>query len=457
MRAAEVVSASTGTLYVVAHSNIYFRRFETDPGVRCDATPVSSREGLSVSSTVLRRMDQVTLNRSVDLLAAFYNVPNDVFFIGYEVGQRKCGGHVTGDATISLWAVPSARVRGSHNGRTITFNPGTKYLYYFDPVEPCLYEGNPAETGSSKRLDNRVSAVSGSAGDVNPSGAVITSSGEESGTAASTSGSAAPPAAPPVAPASPSPSPAQLRTAKDNPECILGSSMLEKDSGAPLSVVESRVGDFVASGYDDVSGAVQYSRIYAFSHADRTAISATPLVVITTAANLSLTLTQGHLVPVREASRLAEKGRERSSAAYARLVAASEVRERKDAVFDARLFRWVPVSVVRRRSAVGRDSGLYNPHTEAGSIIVDGIVVSCYTTAVSRWQADIMLAFARLVYIAFGEPGAEVVGHAVDLGRAGITFARRRVASMGSQDMDWTPLLAGLSFSSFKANEYEFL
>lgn len=43
-------------------------------------------------------------------------------------------------------------------------------------------------------------------------------------------------------------------------------------------------------------------------------------------------------------------------------------------------------------------SGLFNPHTLGGSLVVDGLAVSCYTTAVRVGVADALLAPVRAAY-----------------------------------------------------------
>jgi hypothetical protein len=425
VRAAEVLTVQNGTLYVVAHSNIYFRRFATDPGLQCAATGVSSTAGLKVSSTLLRRMDEVTVDRSLDILAAFYNSPNDVFFLGYEVGTRTCGAHRTPSGIVSLWAVPSATVRGSHNGRSITFQPGVKYLYYFDPDEPCLYEGNAAEAGVATAVDAAASAVSDPSS-VSPGGTVAGPDGSPIGTVTGegtiiTSAGAVPADGAPAAPApAPAPDPTANTdsnsgyTARDNPECLPGTALLSSADGTRLALADARVGDVVATGRDAVSGRLLHAAIYAFSHADAAASPARPLVALDTAANASVALTEGHLVPVRDV---------RGSGAAEELVPARDVRAGRHALFVVSAGAWVPVVAAGR--AAGAGAGLFNPHTRAGTIVVNGVVVSCYTTAVGRRKADALLGAAQVAYGVFGARGARGVAAVADLWRTAERLWRR--------------------------------
>lgn len=425
-RAVEIPTVDKSELYVISHQNIYYRRFASDPGVQCSALAVSSTAGLKVSSTVLRRMDEVTVDRSIDLLAAFYNSPDDIFYLGYEVGPRVCGKHEAPDGLVSLWAVPSSTIRGTHDGREITFQQGVKYLYYFDTKEPCLYEGNAAETGKAQRVDTKASAVTnpnaitpGSAlagpdgkpiGAVTNEGTVITSAGPIEKDAKK----------PDVLPSPAPPSPAKPVTtsggssagggssgktgkngssdarfdARDNPECFPGSAVLLRESGEALAVRDARVGDVVATGRRG-DGSLEFEEVFAFSHADARASSQRSLVSLQTAAGNRVRLTQGHLVPVRDY--YAGDG-SCDSGGGERLVAAGKVEVGMHCMYDIGQVRWVVVDAVTFESASGGASlgkGLYSPHTLVGTVVVDGLLLSCYTTALKPWRAALLLRVVR--------------------------------------------------------------
>lgn len=395
-RAVEIPTLPDAELYVISHQNIYYRRFASDPGVQCSAFAVSSTAGLKVSSTVLRRMDQVTVDRSIDILAAFYNSPNDVFYLGYEVGPRVCGNHTAPDALISLWTVPSGTIRGTHNGRVITFQKGVKYLYYFDTEEPCLYEGNAAEKGDAQRVDKAASAIT-NPGAISPGSALIGPDGKSVGKVTNegtiiTSAGAVSTAKAPAVLASPDPptedkpvtTSAGEKTgtvgtfdARNNPECLPGSAVLRRREGGEVEVRDLKVGDVVATGRGE------YGKVFAFSHRDAWAVGE---IVRLETARRKVRLTRGHLVPSRiDGGGGICKGRER-------LVAAAAVTTGKDCLYDAEEERWVGVeAVVREGEAdVGRE-GLYNPHTLTGTIVVDGLLLSCYTTALRPEKAAPLL------------------------------------------------------------------
>lgn len=64
----------------------------------------------------------------------------------------------------------------------------------------------------------------------------------------------------------------------------------------------------------------------------------------------------------------------------------------------------VDYGAVEIRSAVlDRRRGLYNPHTISGTIVVDGIVASCYTTFMNPLLAHSLLAPLRLIFRTFGQ------------------------------------------------------
>lgn len=52
--------------------------------------------------------------------------------------------------------------------------------------------------------------------------------------------------------------------------------------------------------------------------------------------------------------------------------------------------------------AAVRDVGLYNPHTASGVVVVDGVIVSCYTAAVRAAAAHALLAPVRAAVRARG-------------------------------------------------------
>lgn len=412
VHAVEVLTLQTGTLYVIPHKNFFFRRFATDKGLQCDSNPAPSNSGLKVSATVLRRMDQVQVNKTIDILTAFYNAPNEIFYLGYEVGARKCGLHTTPDKQISLWAVPGRQIKGSHAGLTITFKAGVKYLYYFDDTEPCLYEGNAAEQGTPSQIPPASSANTGSGDPVanDGKGTTTTSSGtvvspDNQGEESQPQGGASPSPSSPTTTGSDSGDSTGGRTAKDNPECFPGNAVLLLRTGKSITMDQAHIGDVVLSGRNQRTGQLVYSPIVMFSHRSPSQLS-TQLVRLRTETNLTITATAGHMIYVngvlRRVGSVTADGTDTvhdvASGKMARVIHVGRVSS--DAI--PQQFKHDSCGTIRQATLGISPLGLYNPHTYSGDIVVDGIQASCYTSALSARFAHNLLWPVRLWFAVGG-------------------------------------------------------
>jgi Hint module len=154
--------------------------------------------------------------------------------------------------------------------------------------------------------------------------------------------------------------------------CFPASASVQMADGRTVPISSLEVGDSVRTGPHS------YSDVFMFTH--RAASSVNTFVKLTTAAGPAITLTPGHYVYV-------------VSGAASRLVAAADV-----SVGDSLLLSddSVPSPVVSRQQV--SDTGLYNPQTLDGSIVVDGVVASAYTTAVHPSFAHSALAPVRWLY-----------------------------------------------------------
>eukprot|EP00179_Madagascaria_erythrocladioides_P002610 CAMPEP_0198312758 /NCGR_PEP_ID=MMETSP1450-20131203/4015_1 /TAXON_ID=753684 ORGANISM="Madagascaria erythrocladiodes, Strain CCMP3234" /NCGR_SAMPLE_ID=MMETSP1450 /ASSEMBLY_ACC=CAM_ASM_001115 /LENGTH=264 /DNA_ID=CAMNT_0044015717 /DNA_START=62 /DNA_END=856 /DNA_ORIENTATION=- len=137
---------------------------------------------------------------------------------------------------------------------------------------------------------------------------------------------------------------------------------------------ELRVGDRVRVGGG------QDSVVHVFSHRDSAAVSAFVRVVV--AGGLELVVSPRHYIYVEGGLR------------EAKMVKVGD---------------WVEVQVgeaVEKREVVAVDEvverGLYNPHTMAGDIVVDGVRASCYTGTVPPLVGHWLLAPLRVVYALTG-------------------------------------------------------
>lgn len=150
--------------------------------------------------------------------------------------------------------------------------------------------------------------------------------------------------------------------------CFPASATVELSTGDVVPMDHLAVGDIVkvAPG--------TYSPVFMFTHAAADAQSS--FVELTTATGSTLTLTRGHYLYANGA-----------------LMAASEVRFGDELMMsDGKATRVVSVSS-------RADTGLYNPQTLHGDLVVDGIVASTYTTAVEPTIAhSLLLAPARALF-----------------------------------------------------------
>ncbi|GAB0496994.1 hypothetical protein MMPV_008317 [Pyropia vietnamensis] len=159
-------------------------------------------------------------------------------------------------------------------------------------------------------------------------------------------------------------------TASESPACFPGDALVTDASGDTLRMADVGLSTVLATGPDTAPAAV-----YFFSHR----VADTPATVYTrlqVAGGSMLELTPGHLLPLFGSGRLVSA---------ATLTAGDEL---ISANGTAARITWT-ARVVRT------GAGLYNPHTAAGRLIVGGVLVSCYTTAVNVRVARVGLSVVR--------------------------------------------------------------
>lgn len=120
-----------------------------------------------------------------------------------------------------------------------------------------------------------------------------------------------------------------------------------------------------------------YSPVYFFSHADARAV--TSMVRLTTASGAVSSASPGHLLGVAPVH---------GGGGVPVLTPAAAVVARRDTVAVAGGARSVVLSI----DLVAAAEGLYNPHTLAGSVVVDGVVWSDLTTALPPAVGERLLA-----------------------------------------------------------------
>jgi len=165
------------------------------------------------------------------------------------------------------------------------------------------------------------------------------------------------------------------------------------DAAVLVAVRDLTHGHVVRDGVDGPSSA---SPIYFFSHRTPTVPAGGVVVVtLTTAGGHRLTVTGGHLVYAAPRA---------GSPSPPALVAAASVAV-GDALLTANGSR---TAVASTRSSVlpaGHAAGLYAPHSVSGSLLVDGLRVSCFTTAVRPAVAAAALSPVRAAYAVWGAGG----------------------------------------------------
>lgn len=158
---------------------------------------------------------------------------------------------------------------------------------------------------------------------------------------------------------------------ENDANCFPGDAIVELQDGSSIRMEALQVGDCVKVGLDE------YSTVFMFTH--RLSNTQAKFVTIKTSSGASLSLTQGHYIY-----------------ANGNLVAAAQV-----VVGDSLLLgngAEEQVTVITYSSS----RGLYNPQTENGNIVVNGIVTSVYTTAVEPSTAHVLISIMRSLYSSFG-------------------------------------------------------
>lgn len=152
--------------------------------------------------------------------------------------------------------------------------------------------------------------------------------------------------------------------------CFPAGVVVEVSDGRRVQMNKLKIGDRIRDGTNG------YSEVFMFSHRDSSSFR-NEFVKLKTARGASVTLSRGHLLRTRGGLRSAGEMR----------VGEGVMTSGKE---DEDVIVW---------KGLVYEDGLYNPHTISGEFIVNGIVVSCYTTAVWPITAHALLAPLRAAYI----------------------------------------------------------
>lgn len=182
-------------------------------------------------------------------------------------------------------------------------------------------------------------------------------------------------------------------SASSKGDCFPGSSVVERDDGVFLTMKDLRVGMRVRVFYkEDIGGSVlisdisnstfnsmkkHYSDVFFFSHQDEDAESVYLNLEFTDPSNQKTTLktSPNHLIYINNAFMKAE------------LASLGDISSNADGDI-----------LILTGKSITTQRGLFNPHTMAGELIVDGVRVSCYTDTIESTLAHAMLAPLRAVY-----------------------------------------------------------
>lgn len=193
---------------------------------------------------------------------------------------------------------------------------------------------------------------------------------------------------------SPSPSPAEVQ--KERRKCFPGSAVVDTKHRGFVQIRDLNVGDEVRVD------ARSFSPVFFFSHRDSDARQQL-FVDIRFDSNHSLMLSHGHYTRLADGTLRA--------AANVRVGDAMRVAPRDACAAAAQLHVARVVSV---QESVA--DGLFAPHTLAGDLVVNGVLVSSYTTAVAPVAAHRLLAPLRALWrccgVALAVPDTRLQGAA---------------------------------------------
>jgi hypothetical protein len=154
----------------------------------------------------------------------------------------------------------------------------------------------------------------------------------------------------------------------DNDECFPADATVELERGGKVAMADLKVGDSVRVG------ASEFSKVYMFTHRNAD-VQAAFVKLVVAGANQPLRMTGGHYLYVN------------GKLQTARTVSVG------DSVQTA-------AGAVANVTAVAREwtTGLYNPHTLHGDIVVDNVLTSTYTESVAPALAHALLFPVRALY-----------------------------------------------------------
>lgn len=175
----------------------------------------------------------------------------------------------------------------------------------------------------------------------------------------------------------PTPKPSGSRK-KETKTCFPGSAKVLLRSGEEKLMSELQVGDVILSRPGKTP---RYSQVHMFSH--REAKGSHSMIRLVTADGQRLVLSPLHYIMVRTDNET-------------KVMKTAEKIAPGDRVYT--IAAWKDGSYVVRTDVVQTSSGLYNPHTLDGEIVVNGVWTSCYTASLHPVLSHVALGLFRWVY-----------------------------------------------------------
>jgi len=204
----------------------------------------------------------------------------------------------------------------------------------------------------------------------------------------------------PVETVAPAPTPTEAPPASSDP-CFPGSAEVELRDGSFRRMDQLEVGDSVRVGPN------AFSHVFFFSHRHSGRVFDFVRLEVS-GLDQPLLLTENHYLPVASRSH--------------QLVAAGAVRVGDSVVLASGKAATV-ISTLEARA-----EGLFNPHTVDGTLVVNGVMTSCYTTSVVPWLAHVLLRPVYWMYRA--KLGGQLLGRLFEGGQPAFVAIMPKGASV---------------------------
>ncbi len=362
-----VVEGTTYSAYAVQHSDII------QQGVKCESV---GQFAIVPNSVIDAAGYREALGEAAPVVDDLHE-QNAEFLVGVELVKRECGDTYLSRSALAIFIEQEKKVRVPG---LISLYPGAKYIviYEKDSPTPCTYfqpiPGRTIGQGAGNAVDEQLTEE-----DFVIEDTATTSSDPRTENASGGEASSVPPLdGMPLPGQDGQATGEESSTAEEDilPEespssgsstCFPADAMVTVETGAQKRMDEVEIGDRVLVG--DGS----YSEVFMFTHRDESVTS--EFIEIIEESGSRLQLTQSHYLYAGNS-----------------LKAAGSVK-----IGDSlRLSDGSRSNVKRLRKVI--NTGLYNPQTCQGDIVVNGIIASTYTTTVHPSSAHSLLAPLRAAY-----------------------------------------------------------